>query len=113
MASLTNYVDIGLKAVGLDAPHWVDLSIAAVIGAVVLSTVVLSIGGLFTFAFRRIFARMGQRKGPNRVGPQGSLQFLADGAKLISKEDIRPANADHLAWPSALYVAVVLPVLAW
>ena len=85
MAGLTYYVDIGLQTVGWDAPHWIDLSIAAVIGAVLLFTVVLSIGGVFTFAFRRIFARMGQRIGPNRVGPQGILQFLADGAKLISK----------------------------
>lgn len=113
MASLTHYVDIGLQTVGWDAPHWLDLSIAAVIGAVLLFTVVLSIGGVFTFAFRRIFARMGQRRGPNRVGPQGILQFLADGAKLISKEDIRPAKADKLAWTAALYVAVVFTVMAW
>jgi len=106
-------VDIGLQTVGWDAPHWVDLSIAAVIGAVLLFTVVLSIGGVFTFAFRRIFARMGQRRGPNRVGPQGVLQFLADGAKLISKEDIRPAKADKLAWTAALYIAVVFTVMAW
>src|SRR5688572_23888101 len=113
MASLTHYVDIGLQAVGWDAPHALDLAIASVIGAVVLFTVVLSIGGVFTFTFRRIFARMGQRKGPNRVGPQGILQFLADGAKLISKEDIRPAKADRLAWTAALYVAVVFTVMAW
>src|SRR5688572_4065520 len=113
MASLTHYVDIGLQAVGWDAPHWLDLTVASVIGAVVLFTVVLSIGGVFTFTFRRIFARMGQRKGPNRVGPQGILQFLADGAKLISKEDIRPAKADRLAWTAALYVAVVFTVMAW
>ena len=113
MAGLTYYVDTGLQTVGWDAPHWVDLSIAAVIGAVLLFTVVLSIGGVFTFAFRRIFARMGQRRGPNRVGPQGILQFLADGAKLISKEDIRPAKADKLAWTAALYVAIVFTVMAW
>jgi NADH-quinone oxidoreductase subunit H len=111
--SLTLFIDWLLRTVGFDAPHWVDLSIAAVIGAVILFTVVLSIGGLFTFAFRRIFARMGQRRGPNRVGPQGILQFLADGAKLISKEDIRPAKADKLAWTAALYIAVVFTVMAW
>ena len=113
MASLTHWIDLGLQAVGWDAPHAVDLSIAAVIGAVILFTVVLSIGGVFTFTFRRIFARMGQRKGPNRVGPQGIMQFLADGAKLISKEDIRPAKADKLAWTAALYVAIVFTVMAW
>lgn len=113
MASLTHWIHLLFTALGWDAPHWLDLTVASIIGAVILFTVVLSIGGLFTFTFRRIFARMGQRKGPNRVGPQGILQFLADGAKLISKEDIRPAKADKLAWTAALYVAVVFTVMAW
>jgi NADH-quinone oxidoreductase subunit H len=111
---LTSWMLALLRAVGWQAaPDWAGLVLAALVGAVVLFTVVLSIGGVFTFAFRRIFARMGQRRGPNRVGPQGILQFLADGAKLISKEDIRPAKADRLAWTAALYVAIVFTVLAW
>jgi NADH-quinone oxidoreductase subunit H len=103
-----------LRALGWhDPPGWFLILVASLIGAVVLFTVVLSIGGLFTFAFRRIFARMGQRPGPNRVGPQGILQFVADGAKLISKEDVRPAKSDKLAWTAALYVAIVFTVMAW
>jgi NADH-quinone oxidoreductase subunit H len=43
---------------------------------------------------RRVAGRMQARIGPNRVGPQGLLQFLADGVKLLSKEDIIPAEAD-------------------
>lgn len=113
MGALTDLVHTLLAALGLNAPHWVDLSIAALVGAVILFTVVLSLGGLFTFAFRRIFARMGQRPGPNRVGPMGILQFVADGAKLITKEDIRPAKVDKLAWRAALYVAITFTVLAW
>jgi NADH-quinone oxidoreductase subunit H len=111
---LTSWMLALLHAIGWQAaPEWAALILASLIGAVVLFTVVLSIGGLFTFAFRRIFARMGQRRGPNRVGPQGILQFLADGAKLISKEDVRPAKADKLAWTAALYVAIVFTVMAW
>lgn len=113
MGLLTDFIDGTTKAIGLDLPGWADLAIASLIGAVLLFTVVLSIGGVFTFAFRRIFARMGQRPGPNRVGPQGIFQFLADGAKLISKEDVRPAKVDRLAWTAALYVAVVFTVMAW
>jgi NADH-quinone oxidoreductase subunit H len=113
MGPLTDFIDSATKAIGFDLPGWADLVIAALIGAVLMFTVVLTIGGLFTFAFRRIFARMGQRPGPNRVGPQGIFQFLADGAKLISKEDVRPAKADRLAWTAALYVAVVFTVMAW
>ncbi|MFO1533139.1 MAG: NADH-quinone oxidoreductase subunit H [Thermoplasmatota archaeon] len=111
---LYNVVLNVLQAVGwASPPQWLVITIASVVGALVLFTVVLSVGGLFTFAFRRIFARMGQRPGPNRVGPQGIFQFLADGAKLISKEDVRPAKADRFAWTSALYVAIVFTVLAW
>ena len=43
---------------------------------------------------RRVAGRMQARIGPNRVGPQGLLQFLADGLKLLAKEDIIPATAD-------------------
>ncbi|MDJ0974017.1 MAG: NADH-quinone oxidoreductase subunit NuoH [Planctomycetota bacterium] len=43
---------------------------------------------------RRVAGRMQARIGPNRVGPQGLLQFLADGLKLLGKEDIIPATAD-------------------
>ncbi len=113
MASMTNFIDGVTNAAGFDLPRWADLVIGAFIGSVILFTVVLATGGVFTFAFRRIFARMGQRIGPNRVGPQGVLQFFADGAKLISKEDVRPAKADRLAWASAVYVAVIFTVLAW
>lgn len=113
MASMTKFIDAITTGIGLDLPHWADLIVAALISSVIMFTVVLATGGVFTFAFRRIFARMGQRIGPNRVGPQGILQFLADGAKLISKEDVRPAKVDRLAWTCALYVAVIFTVMAW
>jgi len=109
MASLTSFIDQILPG----TPHWLDATIAAVLGSVIVFTVVLTIGGLFTFVFRRIFARMGNRSGPNRVGPNGWFQFLADGLKLISKEDVRPARADRLAWGLAAYVAVAFTVVAW
>src|SRR5438270_341481 len=102
MGALQEFLSRTASSAGLHAPEWVWFAVASLLGALILFTVVLSLGGLFTFAFRRIFARMGQRPGPNRVGPQGIFQFLADGAKLISKEDVRPAKADGLAWRSAL-----------
>lgn len=114
MGLLTDWIIGLLQALGWqNPPEWLAIIVASLIGAVLLFTVVLSIGGIFTFAFRRIFARMGQRPGPNRVGPQGIFQFLADGAKLISKEDVRPAKVDKMAWTAALYVAVVFTVMAW
>ena len=54
---------------------------------------------LFTiWAERRVVARMQQRIGPNRVGPFGLLQSLADGIKLALKEDIIPKAADKVVF---------------
>ncbi len=55
-----------------------------------------TIGGLGTYAERKISADIQARIGPNRVGPYGLLQFLADGVKMIIKEDIMPATADKM-----------------
>ena len=54
---------------------------------------------------RRVVARMQHRPGPNRVGPAGLLQSLADGLKLAFKEDIRPVLADK-------WVFFIAPVLS-
>ncbi len=109
MGALTDFIDTVIPG----TPGWLDSTLAAIVGSVLVFTVVLATGGIFTFAFRRIFARMGTRRGPNRVGPSGIFQFLADGIKLISKEDIRPAKVDRIAWGAAVYVAVIFTVIAW
>ncbi|OUR93153.1 hypothetical protein A9Q84_20900 [Halobacteriovorax marinus] len=54
------------------------------------------IGGLGTYAERKISADLQMRQGPNRVGPFGILQFLADGVKLLLKEIIIPTQADKV-----------------
>lgn len=70
-----------------------------------------------TFAERVIMARMQLRLGPNRVGPFGLLQPLADGIKLLTKEGFRPANVETFTYwlaPGislfmALFVFVLIP----
>ena len=54
----------------------------------------LPIAGITTWVERRVWARMQSRIGPNRVGPHGFLQWLADGIKNMLKEDIVPTAAD-------------------
>ena len=67
---------------------------------------------------RRVAGRMQARIGPNRVGPQGLLQFLADGVKLLAKEDIIPSSADRLVFLLAPIIVfagafVAFAVLPW
>ncbi len=57
-----------------------------------------TIGGLGTYAERKISADLQARIGPNRVGPYGLLQMLADGVKMITKEDIMPFSADKMVF---------------
>ncbi len=68
------------------------------IGILVACGLILIFASLFAgevvWMERRISGRMQARIGPNRVGPQGLIQFLADGIKLLSKEDIIPKSAD-------------------
>src|SRR5436190_6491298 len=78
------------------APDWVMqivsslLNIAAVLGAF------LTLFALISVLERKILARIQNRYGPNRVGPFGLLQPVADGIKLLIKEDIVPIRADKI-----------------
>jgi NADH-quinone oxidoreductase subunit H len=66
-----------------------------------------TIGGLGTYAERKISADLQQRIGPNRVGPYGLLQFLADGVKMMTKEDVMPFTADKMLFYLAPMLALV------
>lgn len=54
---------------------------------------------------RKVAGHIQSRLGPNRVGPIGILQSLADGIKLLGKEDLKPAEADSLLFRIAPYLA--------
>src|SRR5256885_246163 len=71
---------------------------------VVLSASVAPRAGVPSWLERRVWARMQSRVGPNRVGPQGILQWLADGIKNLLKEDLIPAAADAKLFSLAPYV---------
>ncbi len=56
---------------------------------------------------RKVIGRFQDRYGPNRVGPLGILQFVADAIKMFTKEDITPANADRVIFNLAPVMVVV------
>jgi NADH-quinone oxidoreductase subunit H len=89
-------------------PFWLVLIKALVI------FVFLVVMTLFMIWFeRRVVARMQHRPGPNRVGPAGLLQSLADGLKLAFKEDIRPVMADKWVFFLAPVISAIPAFLAF
>ncbi len=90
------------------------MTLALVIEWVVKSLIII-LGMTLGFAYvtlfeRKVLARMQVRIGPNRAGPGGILQPIADALKLIMKEEITPANADKLLFTLAP-VLTVIPAL--
>jgi len=80
------------ELIGAD-PGWL-ITVKALL--VFIFCVVLTL--LSVWGERRLVGRMQQRPGPNRVGPFGLIQALADGVKLALKEDIIPAAADKVVF---------------
>lgn len=86
-------------------PREVVYAIAMIVVAlVVLSVFVAPLAGVTSWLERRVWARMQSRVGPNRVGPQGILQWLADGIKNLLKEDLIPSASDAKLFSLAPYI---------
>jgi len=84
-----------------DLPLFLQLGLK--IGGIILP--LLGMVAYYTLAERKVIAYMHVRVGPNRVGPKGLLQPIADAVKLMFKEMIIPTNADR-------YLFLIAPVLA-
>lgn len=87
--------------------------ISILIGVVLVTMFPLVLVILLIWFERKIAARVQDRLGPNRVGPFGLLQNVADAVKLIIKEDITPAGADRLVFNIAPITAVLATTLIW
>jgi NADH-quinone oxidoreductase subunit H len=68
---------------------------------------------VFIWGERRIVAKMQSRIGPNRLGPFGMLQTIADGAKLFFKEDIRPAGIDPVVYFAAPAASAIIALITF
>ncbi len=74
---------------------------------------ILTTCGYLILAERKVSAWIQDRVGPNRAGPFGMLQPLADGVKLILKEEVIPAHVDKVLFLAAPLVAVFTSMLAF
>jgi NADH-quinone oxidoreductase subunit H len=95
---------------GLD-PLYFDVDFGAValtvLKLLVIFVLLLISVMLMIWFERKVVADMQNRLGPNRAGPWGLLQTLADGMKLVMKEDLIPDRADRIVFKLAPFLAVV------
>lgn len=85
----------------------------ALIKVMIVVGVIMGVATYLSFAERKIIGWMQVRIGPNRVGPWGLIQPLADGLKVFLKEIIIPAGADKVIFLLAPAIAFAPPLIAW
>ncbi len=93
-------------------PCWLAFVVAGAAIMLILINAILLGAAVVSWGERRLLGRFQNRVGPNRWGPFGSLQPIADLAKLITKEDIIPYGADRLAFTAVPVIMVASLLLA-
>jgi NADH-quinone oxidoreductase subunit H len=91
---------------------WLNL-IMTIIGVLALAISVLLIDVLLVWVERKVVARFQDRLGPNRLGPFGLIQPIADVIKLLIKEDITPQNASRVIYNLAPMLAFAAVITLW
>ncbi|MGI9088089.1 MAG: NADH-quinone oxidoreductase subunit NuoH [Chthoniobacterales bacterium] len=94
------------------APDWLLQLASSLLNIIVLLNVFLVLFALMSVLERKILGRIQNRYGPNRVGPFGLFQPVADGIKMLIKEDIVPLRADKIVHFLAPIATVVPAILA-
>ena len=94
------------------APEWVVQVTSILINISGVLGVFLTLFALISLVERKVLARIQNRYGPNRVGPFGLFQPVADGIKMLIKEDVVPARADKVVHFLAPIVMVAPAILA-
>ncbi len=94
------------------APHWVQDVVSSLINIAGVLGVFMALFALISVLERKILGRIQNRYGPNRVGPFGLFQPIADGIKLLIKEDIVPYRADKVVHFLAPIMGAIPAILA-
>lgn len=87
--------------------------IAQIVIILVAFVMLLNVAAIMVWVERKVCALIQQRPGPNRVGPYGLLQPLADIIKLIMKEELRPKTADAVLFTLAPIISAVAAFAAF
>jgi len=87
--------------------------IIVLVKGLITAVLLLAAFGIMTWVERKVLARFQFRPGPNRLGPLGILQFLADGLKLVFKEEIIPTAADRVVYLMAPLISLVAALVAF
>ncbi|MBF0469977.1 MAG: NADH-quinone oxidoreductase subunit NuoH [Gammaproteobacteria bacterium] len=94
-------------------PLWMQSVIIILLKIVVILLPLLGVVAYFTLLERKVIAYMHVRIGPNRVGPRGLLQPIADAAKLMFKEIVIPSGADKPLFLIAPIISMAPALAAW
>ena len=94
-------------------PYWLQMTVMSLSKiAVIVIPLLISVAYL-TFAERKLIGYMQVRLGPNRVGPRGWLQPIADALKLLFKEIVVPTKANKWLFAVAPVLAIAPAFIAW
>jgi len=106
---LTEWIDTSLR--NAMSPFWTTITELLIIGVVILLFYAL-VGLFLVYAERKVCAFMQNRLGPNRVGPFGLFQTIADLIKLLFVELIPIKNADKLLFNLAPFIVITASFMA-
>ncbi len=94
-------------------PPWSQITLRSLGGIIAILVPLMVAVAYLTFAERKIIGYMQVRIGPNRVGPRGWLQPIADALKLLMKEIIIPTNANKFLFVLAPVLSIGPALVAW
>ncbi|MGB5426891.1 MAG: complex I subunit 1 family protein, partial [Gammaproteobacteria bacterium] len=117
LVTLLTAVVLSALVIGLGVYFWADIkaniALYSLIKIIVILVPLLLGVAYLTYAERKIIGYMQVRIGPNRVGPRGWLQPIADALKLLMKEIIFPTNANRFLFVVAPMLSIAPAMAAW